>query len=96
LILSLGHAAHHFALGANRLGCRELAARIVFLRRLNLKLTGSDARLEAGPHLGIGGFAHPAPESIAEESAFVGHGLALEATLAGEGDGLGCLRVPNF
>ena len=53
-----------------------------------LELAGSQTRLEAGAHLGIGGFTHAATQRIAEDVTFIGDSLALEAALASEGDGL--------
>src|SRR5271156_2678878 len=60
----------------------------MLLARHTLELAGSQPRLEAGAHLGIGGFAHAAPQCIAEDVTFIGDGLALEAAMAGEGYGL--------
>ncbi len=44
----------------------------------------------------IGGFAHAAPQGITEDVAFIGDGLALEAAVAGKGDGLARPELPAF
>jgi hypothetical protein len=55
----------------------------VFFSRYELEFAGGEAGLHAGADLSVSGFAHPAPQRIAEESAFVGDCLSLEAALAG-------------
>jgi hypothetical protein len=66
-------------------GCRELSGGIVLLPRHKLELARREPRLYTGADLPKGGFPHAAPQCVAENSAVIGNGLALEAALAGKG-----------
>jgi hypothetical protein len=60
----------------------------MLLSGYKLKLPRGYTGLKAGANLGIGDFAHAATQCVTEEVALVGHSLALEAAVAGKGDGL--------
>ncbi len=82
------HSLQEFFLGANGFRGGELPRGVVLLPGYKLELPRGQAGFHAGADLPISGFAHTAPQGIAEESALVGDGLALEAALAGKGHGL--------
>jgi hypothetical protein len=64
----------------------ELAARNALRSLDESKFPRSQAGFKIGAYLGMGDFAHPATEPVADERPFVNYGFTLEVFIAGKGD----------
>ena len=83
--LPLAHLPQDFLLSMDGFRRGELPRGTVLRRGDKLKFAGGQTLFDAGANLGVGGFAHAAPQGIAEEGALIGDSLALEAAFAGKG-----------
>ena len=85
LVLTFADTAHNLLLGGNGFGGRELPRRSVFPPVPRLKFPGSKPGIEIGADLGVGDFAHAAPEAVAHQGALVDDRFALEVLVTGKG-----------
>ena len=82
LIFPLAHPMKNFLFGGDGFGGGELTARNALLPLDNLEFPGRQSGVKMGANLGVGDVAHAAPESVADQGAFVDDRLALEVLVA--------------
>ena len=76
----------NFLFGGDGFGGSELTARNALLPLDNLEFPGRQSGVKMGANLGMGDVAHAAPESVADQGAFIDDRLALEVLVAGKGE----------
>ena len=86
LMFPLAHPANNFLLGGDGFGGRELTGRNALLARDDLEFPGGQAGVKIAAHLGIGNLAHAAPETVADQGAFIDNCFALEVLVAGKSE----------
>ena len=86
LMFPLAHPMNNFLFRGDGFGGGELAARNAPLARDDLEFPGGEAGIKIAAHLVMGNLAHAAPESVANQGAFIDDRLALKVFVAGKSE----------